>query len=159
MNTVLEQADMMSSDELDKLPYGMIQLDATGRILHYNAVESKLASLRKEDAIGKQFFTEIAPCTKVQDFYGRFKEGVIRESLDTSFRFHFAFKQNPRDVTVRLLYSRRTRTVWVLIADHEGKPLAEELGLHAAPEHQPDPQYVAKNDKQAARFTGGTSLP
>ena len=124
VNNVLENADTMSTEELDKLPYGMIQLDATGRILNYNAVESKLASLRKEDAIGKQFFTEIAPCTSIQEFYGRFKEGVIRESLDTSFRFHFAFKQNPRDVTVRLLYSRRTRTVWVLISDHEGKPLA-----------------------------------
>ena len=123
VNNVLENADTMSTDELDKLPYGMIQLDATGRILNYNAVESKLASLRKEDAIGKQFFTEIAPCARVQDFYGRFKEGVIRESLDTSFRFHFAFKQNPRDVTVRLLYSRRTRTVWVLISDHEETPL------------------------------------
>ncbi len=119
---VLEAADSMTPEELDRAPYGLIQLDAAGRILNYNAVESKLASLRKEDAIGKQFFTEIAPCTRVQDFYGRFKEGVIRESLDTSFRFHFAFKQNPRDVTVRLLYSRRTRTVWVLIADQEGKP-------------------------------------
>ena len=101
-------------------------LDPAGRILNYNAVESKLASLRKEDAIGKQFFTEIAPCTKVQEFYGRFKEGVIHESLDTAFRFHFAFKQNPRDVTVRLLYSKRSRTVWVLISDEAGQPLAPE---------------------------------
>jgi photoactive yellow protein len=118
---VLDAVDTMGPEELDRLPYGMIQLDRTGRILNYNAVESKLASLRKEDAIGKQFFTEIAPCTKVQEFYGRFKEGVIREALDTSFRFHFAFKQSPRDVTVRLLYSKRTRTVWVLISDHEGE--------------------------------------
>ena len=125
IDEVLEAADRMAPDELDRLPYGMIQLDATGRILNYNALESRLASLRKEDAIGKQFFTEIAPCTRVQEFYGRFKEGVIRESLDTSFHFHFAFKQNPRDVTVRLLYSKRSRTVWVLISDHEGKPLEQ----------------------------------
>lgn len=118
---VLDAVDTMSPEELDRLPYGMIQLDRTGRILNYNAVESKLASLPREDAIGKQFFTEIAPCTKVQEFYGRFKEGVIREALDTSFRFHFAFKQSPRDVTVRLLYSKRTRTVWVLVSDHEGE--------------------------------------
>ncbi len=124
VNEVLEAADSMAPEELDRLPYGMIQLDRTGRILNYNAVESKLASLRKEDAIGKQFFTEIAPCTKVQEFYGRFKEGVIHESLDTSFRFHFAFKQSPRDVTVRLLYSKRTRTVWVLISDEQGQPLS-----------------------------------
>ncbi len=93
----------MTPDELDALPYGMIQLDASGRILKYNAVESRLASLPQAHAIGKQFFTEVAPCTKVQQFYGRFKDGVVRESLD---------------VTVRLFYSRRTRSVWVMISDH-----------------------------------------
>lgn len=45
VNNVLENADTMSTEELDNLPYGMIQLDATGRILNYNAVESKLAVL------------------------------------------------------------------------------------------------------------------
>lgn len=119
-SALLQAADAMTPEELDALPYGMIQLDANGRILKYNAVESRLASLPQAQAVGKQFFTEVAPCTKVQDFYGRFKEGVIRESLDTSFQFHFAFKQQPRDVTVRLFYSRRTRSVWVMISDHQG---------------------------------------
>jgi photoactive yellow protein len=114
---VLDVVEHLQRDELDYLPYGMIQLDATGRVLAYNAVESRLASLPQAEAIGKQFFTEIAPCTRVQEFYGRFKEGVIHESLDTTFRFHFAFKQHPRDVTVRLIYSKRTRTVWVLVSD------------------------------------------
>ena len=118
-SALLEAADDMSSEDLDGLPYGMIQLDAVGRILRFNAVESRLASLPQAQQIGKHFFTEVAPCTKVQAFYGRFREGVIRESLDTSFRFHFAFKQNPRDVLVRLFYSRRTRSVWVMISDYD----------------------------------------
>ena len=118
-SSILEAADDMSSEDLDGLPYGMIQLDAAGRILRFNAVESRLASLPQHQQIGKHFFTEVAPCTKVQAFYGRFREGVIRESLDVSFRFHFAFKQNPRDVTVRLFYSKRTRSVWVMISDFE----------------------------------------
>ena len=122
---VVELADRMTPAELDRLPYGVIQLDRSGRILKYNAVESRLASLAPENAIGKQFFTEVAPCTRVQAFHGRFTEGVIREALDTTFSFHFAFKQAPRDVTVRLFYSKHTRTVWVIISDHEGKPLAE----------------------------------
>lgn len=121
---LLASADSMSGDELDQLPYGMIQLDATGRILKFNAVESRLASLPQQQQIGKHFFTEVAPCTKVQEFYGRFKEGVVREEMDTSFQFHFAFKQNPRDVTVRLFYSRRTQSVWVMVSDREGKPIA-----------------------------------
>ena len=123
-DSLLEAADTMTPAELDRLPYGMIQLDAGGRILKFNAVESRLASLPQDQQIGKHFFTEVAPCTKVQAFYGRFKEGVLHESLDTSFKFHFAFKQRPRDVTVRLFYSRRTRSVWVMISDREGGPIA-----------------------------------
>lgn len=123
LDAVLEAADDMTPEELDRLPYGIIQLDQQGRIMKFNAVESRLASLPQAQQIGKHFFTEVAPCTKVQAFYGRFKEGVLHEALDATFRFHFAFKQAPRDVTVRLFYSRRTRSVWVMIADHEGRPI------------------------------------
>lgn len=125
-SALLDAADDMTPEELDRLPFGMIQLDGRGRILRYNAVESRLASLDQQAQIGRNFFSEVAPCTKVQAFHGRFKEGVVREQLDATFTFHFAFKQHPRDVTVRLFYSRRTRTVWVMIADHEGKPLVRE---------------------------------
>ena len=118
-NGVLEQADVLTETELDTLPMGMIQLDPTGKVLKFNQAESVLARVDKNDAVGKSFFDEVAPCTKVQEFYGRFKEGVIRESLDSSFQFHFAFKQQPRDVTVRLFYSRRTRSVWVMISDRD----------------------------------------
>lgn len=104
------------------------QMTATGRILNYNAIDSRLASLPREEATGKQFFTEFAPCPRVQEFYGRSTDQGIRESSDTSFRFHFALKQHPRHVTVRLLYSKRTLTVWVLISDRDEKPLAEPRG-------------------------------
>ena len=114
----------MSPAEIDALPYGMIQLDGGGRILKFNSVESRLASLPQQQQIGKHFFTEVAPCTKVQAFYGRFKEGVLQEQLDTTFSFHFAFKQNPRDVTVRLFYSKRTQSVWVMVSDKNGNAIA-----------------------------------
>ena len=122
-SALLQAADAMSAEELDRLPYGMIQLDSAGRIMKFNAVESRLAALPQQQQIGKHFFTEVAPCTKVQEFYGRFKEGVLHEALDTTFQFHFAFKQNPRDVTVRLFYSKRTRSVWVMVSDREGNPI------------------------------------
>ena len=117
------RADDRTTAELDQLPFGMIQLDAAGRILQFNAVESRLAALDQQQQIGKHFFTQVAPGTKVQAFYGRFKEGVMQEHLDTTFSFHFAFKQNPRDVAVRLFYSRRTRSVWVMVSDRDGNGL------------------------------------
>ena len=120
---LIATADDLSTAELDQLPFGMIQLDAAGRILKFNAVESRLAALDQQQQIGKHFFTQVAPCTKVQAFYGRFKEGVLQEQLDSTFSFHFAFKQNPRDVTVRLFYSKRTRSVWVMVSDRDGNGL------------------------------------
>ncbi len=68
--------DSISEAELDSKPYGVIQLDGEGRVLRYNAFESQLSGLNQQKVIGKNFFTQIAPCTGVQEFYGRFKEGM-----------------------------------------------------------------------------------
>lgn len=107
--------DTLTEQELDKLPHGAIQLDPNGRILKFNLYESSLANLSKADAVGRNFFTEVAPCTNVQDFYGRFRRGVEDKRLHEKFRFHFAFRQNPRDVTVTLFYSDVTDSFWVFV--------------------------------------------
>ena len=113
---VLYGADALSPDELDALPYGMIQLDAAGVILRYNAAESTLSGMAAAECVGRRFFTEVAPCTHVAEFYGRFAEGVRAERLDATFNFEFAFRP-PREVQVRLFYSRATRSVWVRVVD------------------------------------------
>ncbi len=113
--------DSMTESELDQLPHGAIQLSTDGRVLKFNAYESKLANLKKESVIGKNFFKEVAPCTDVQEFYGRFRAGVDQKNLHENFRYHFAFKQNPRDVTVTLFYSGITDSVWVFVKPLETK--------------------------------------
>jgi photoactive yellow protein len=109
------RADEMREEELDNLPFGAIQLDMSGNVLKYNDFESRLAGLKKENAIGKNFFTEVAPCTNVKEFYGRFKDGVEKKRLHEKFRYHFAFKRNPMDVTVTLFYSDISRSIWVFV--------------------------------------------
>ncbi len=107
--------DAMTPEELDRLPYGIIQLDEQGRIHHYNDYESQLAGVPRESAIGKNFFTEVAPCTDVQEFAGRFHEGVAARNLNTRFRFTFDFKPRKRDVLITLFYSDATSSVWVIV--------------------------------------------
>jgi photoactive yellow protein len=109
------RADDLPEEELDNLPFGAIQLDTNGNVLKYNDFESRLAGLKKENVIGKNFFTEVAPCTNVKEFYGRFKNGVEKKMLHEKFRYHFAFKRNPIDVTVTLFYSDITRSIWVFV--------------------------------------------
>ena len=113
---VLYAADSLGSAELDALPYGMIQLDSRGVILRYSAAESRLSGLSAAQCVGRHFFDDVAPCTHVAEFYGRFRDGVRAGQLDAVFNFRFNFRP-PRDVRVHLFYSRVTRSVWVKVVD------------------------------------------
>ncbi len=114
------RVDSLNEHELDALPHGAIQLDSVGTVLKFNLYESKLSHLPKQSVIGKNFFTQVAPCTDVKEFRGRFIRGVKEKNLHEKFRYHFAFKQKPRDVTVTLYYSQRNDTVWVFVQPIEG---------------------------------------
>lgn len=105
----------LSERELDELPYGAIRLDKNGTIISYNRFESILAGIAKENAIGKNFFREVAPCTDVQAFRGRFQEGVANKKLHEKFRYHFPFKNNARNVLITLFYHDETDEVWVFV--------------------------------------------
>jgi photoactive yellow protein len=107
--------DTMTSDELDQLPRGAMQLDTSGKILQYNLFEQRMANIRKKYAMGRNFFTEVAPCTDVKEFHGRFIEGVSKKSLHETFRYHFPFSKNPVDVSITLHYSAISNTVWVFV--------------------------------------------
>ena len=114
--TVLERADVLTQGELDSLPVGMIQLDREGRVLKYNQAESDLTRVQPQDAVGKSFFDEVAPCTKVQEFHGRFVEGVEKKQLHTVFDYEFKFRDGrQKNVVISMFYSGTTDTVWVCV--------------------------------------------
>ena len=79
--SIYQKVDLMSETGLDSLPRGAIQLNAQGTVLQYNAYEEKLAGLTKANVVGKNFLEQVAPCTDVQEFYGRFREGVAARQM------------------------------------------------------------------------------
>ena len=107
--------DTMSEEELDKLPFGAIRLDRNGTILSYNRAEANLTGRDPRRVVGRNFFTEVAPCTNVQEFAGRFREGVEKGDMHIIFPFRFDFQMAPRDVTVTLFYSQNTDSAWVFV--------------------------------------------
>ena len=113
----IERIQSLGERELDQLPFGAIRLDADGTILSYNQTEASLAGRRKEKVLGKNFFTEVAPCTNVQEFAGKFREGVAQGNLHTTFPYIFDFEMEPRNVWVTLFYSRETQSAWVFVRD------------------------------------------
>src|SRR5690349_5899699 len=113
----IERIERMGERELDQLPLGAIRLDRNGTILAYNQTEADLAGRKKENVIGKNFFTDVAPCTNVQEFAGKFRDGVQTGKLHTVFPYIFDFQMDPRNVWVTLFYSNVTDTAWVFVRD------------------------------------------
>ncbi|HEY0779424.1 MAG TPA: PAS domain-containing protein [Gemmatirosa sp.] len=122
---VVYAADALTSAELDALPYGMIQLDSSGVVLRYSGAETRLSGLTSAETVGRNFFREVAPCTQVAEFFGRFQDGVRARQLDAVFNFRFAFRQ-PKDVRIHLFYSKSTRSVWVKVVDLTDAPEPNE---------------------------------
>ncbi|HEX8457321.1 MAG TPA: hypothetical protein VF656_08490 [Pyrinomonadaceae bacterium] len=105
----------MTKDELDALPYGAIRLSSYGTIISYNATEGRLTKRVPERVLGRNFFLDVAPCTDVREFHGRFRELMLGEgSLLYEFTFEFPFEPVVR-VSVTFLRDRGDHSVWVLI--------------------------------------------
>ena len=90
-NDVENKIRNMKGDELDRLPFGAIQLDRHGKIMQYNATESKISGRDSSAVIGRNFFNDIAPCTQSKAFKGRFDEGVKAGNLNTMFEYVFDY--------------------------------------------------------------------
>ena len=89
---------------LDTLPVGVITLDRRGRVVRYNATEAAFARRTVDDTLGKQFFRDVAPCTQVQEFEGRFRAFACeRDSGVERFDFTFPFRWGRSDVSITLL--------------------------------------------------------
>ena len=102
--------------EIDGLPFGLIGVDRTGTIEQYNAYESKMARLARERVIGRNFFTDVAPCTAVKEFQGRF-ERFAAEPGDgaESFDFVFQFSFGRQVVNITFLRSAKNRQIKILV--------------------------------------------
>ncbi|MEL6350003.1 MAG: PAS domain-containing protein [Myxococcota bacterium] len=92
----------LSAAQLDGLAYGVIRLDARGRVLAYNDTESRMAGLPKDQVIGRNFFADLAPCTRVKEFEGRFRDfvNVVSNLTIESFEFVFRFERGHQRVLI-----------------------------------------------------------
>ena len=105
----IERIENFGERELDELPFGAIRLDRNGTILSFNQTEAALSGRRKEKVLGRNFFTEVAPCTNVQEFAGKFREGVAKGTLHTVFPYIFDHEMEPRQVPAPVPHCRQHR--------------------------------------------------
>ena len=92
----------LDDDQIETLAFGVIRVDANGIINFYNAAEGGITGRNPEDVIGKNFFTEVAPCTHTPQFHGKFKQGVESGNLNVMFEYVFDYKMEPTKVKVHM---------------------------------------------------------
>ena len=89
--------------DINVLPFGMVKMDLTGKILEYNMAEAELTGTDPAWALGKNFFHEVATCTNTPDFYGKFVEGVSKGFLNAVFNYSFTHCEVPIRVRVHMI--------------------------------------------------------
>jgi photoactive yellow protein len=105
----------MDDAQLDKLAFGAVELDATGRIVKYNAVEAAITGRDPRAVVGKNFFTEVAPCTNRPEFKGVFDAGVRGGDLNTMFEYVFDHQMKPTKVKIHMKRAISGATFWIFV--------------------------------------------
>ncbi len=112
---VIDGLAEFSRSQADAQPFGVVRVTDEGIVTLYNRWESGLAGVAIETAEGRNFFTQIAPCTNNRLVFGRFKDGVQKKQLDSEFNYTFTYKMKPTNVALRLFRHEPTATNWVFV--------------------------------------------
>jgi photoactive yellow protein len=113
--TEIREFGKMSQSQLDALGFGVIQVDDSGTVKSYNKYESELGNTPIAEAIGKNFFTQVAPCTNNRLIFGKFKDGVAANNMDFEVAFVFTYKIKPVSVTIQMFRDTLAKTNWILV--------------------------------------------
>lgn len=97
---LIDELETMSADDVDELEFGVIGFDEDERVTVYSAFEAAISGLDPGRVIGRDLFTEVAPCTNNFLVAERFRaEPVLDEQLD----YVFTLRMKPTPVRLRLL--------------------------------------------------------
>lgn len=137
----------LSAAEIDSLPFGYIALAPDGTVRKYNHYEAELARKNPQDALGKNFFREVAPCTQVREFEGRFQDFVNGRSPEPtlSFDFEFAFRHGSQKVRIGFVRSSLIKEVIVTVNRVELRELPSEPGEPESPSPAQNPTVEAQD--------------
>jgi photoactive yellow protein len=117
-SNILHAIHQLSPAMAEKLPFGVVKVDDNGAVQLYNKYNyTEFADFKGASVIGKNYFTEVAPCSNNFIFSGRFKRGVSMNDLDMVFDYVFTYKLAPTKVRVHL-YRDSFGGNWIFVKKH-----------------------------------------
>ncbi len=102
-------------ERVERLPFGAVLLDRLGKIVKYNRAEGLISGRDPRDVIGKDFFTEIAPCAKGRRFHGEFMKFHNTGQVNTLFDYDFVYKDTDIRVRIHLKAQPDGQACWMFV--------------------------------------------
>ena len=109
----------LTEGEVNRLPFGWLELTRMGVVRRYNRTESDLSGLDPDRVRGKDFFREVAPCTQATEFEARWRDLIRNGGGDADFEFVFKFESGHRLVRIRMLVDPDLDQHLLLVQDLE----------------------------------------
>ena len=126
-DAILNNPDQINAQMADRQRFGIIALDSHAQVKIFNAAEARLSGLSVTEVLGRNFFTEVAPCTASRLFRGRFRQGIQEGSLDAHFYYTFTYRIRPISAHVHMFFDRRKSPLFFIFIDRIIQ-LYEDLG-------------------------------
>ena len=111
----LRRIARLPDHSIDELPFGAIALDRDGRIESFNAFEAQAAECHADAVIGMRF-SELAPCTLVQEFTRAVEAAREGTAGDSVIRFVFPRHGAQALVSVRIFRDEAHDRVWLFVS-------------------------------------------
>lgn len=112
--------DLLSLDRSasHRLPLGFITVDSDGTIVGFNAFETRYSGFGEAEVVGRNFFQDVAPCTSVKEFEGRFRRMAEENVAEVArFRYVFRFKGGQRLVQVSMTWVPAEQRGIIIVRD------------------------------------------
>ncbi len=103
----------LPSLDVERLPFGAVELRADGKVAAYNDTEPDGAGGNRPIIVGRDFFTEVLPWAAPTGMVDEFHKGVGRGDLNVVF--DYAVPRISYRVRVHLKVSPILGTFWVFI--------------------------------------------
>ncbi|TAG14696.1 MAG: photoactive yellow protein [Sphingobacteriia bacterium] len=108
---ILGWLENQEPNQYDELSFGIVKMNIDGQVVFYNKQESQITGIDPAFAVGKLFFTQIAPCTNNFMVSEKYKQIELDEELD----YLFTHITTPTRVRLRLLKSAASQHQYMLV--------------------------------------------
>ncbi|SOD92805.1 photoactive yellow protein [Spirosoma fluviale] len=110
-SNLLDWLEEQTNEQLEDSPFGVVRMNREGIVVAYCKSESHITGISKEYALGKYYFTQIAPCANNQMVAAKYGQPTLDEEMD----YILTYVSAPTKVRLRLLKSPESRYQYFLV--------------------------------------------